>query len=109
MSPDVNLRTLAKDSTGFSGADLQALVYNAHLEVVHSSISDAKSLKDHDKKDSIVNGKGAGGKGVGGTGGYRQIAPSDIGEKGISSAARSEMEKRVSFEPMITRVRQADE
>lgn len=24
---------------GFSGADLQALVYNAHLQVVHSSIA----------------------------------------------------------------------
>jgi peroxin-1 len=30
---------IAQLTEGFSGADLQALVYNAHLEVVHSSIA----------------------------------------------------------------------
>ncbi|KZS99756.1 uncharacterized protein LAESUDRAFT_816859 [Laetiporus sulphureus 93-53] len=30
---------LARDTEGFSGADLQALVYNAHLEVIHDTIS----------------------------------------------------------------------
>ena len=38
VSPTVDWEKLAESTEGFSGADLQALVYNAHLEVVHSSI-----------------------------------------------------------------------
>ncbi|KAI0695674.1 AAA-domain-containing protein [Cerioporus squamosus] len=36
---DVDLVALAEATDGFSGADLQALVYNAHLEVVHDAIA----------------------------------------------------------------------
>lgn len=39
IAPSVDLAELAKETEGFSGADLQALVYNAHLEVVHDTIS----------------------------------------------------------------------
>ncbi|KAH9895808.1 AAA-domain-containing protein [Cubamyces lactineus] len=39
IAPSVDLVELAKETEGFSGADLQALVYNAHLEVVHDTIS----------------------------------------------------------------------
>ncbi|KZT01895.1 AAA-domain-containing protein [Laetiporus sulphureus 93-53] len=39
IAPSVNLDALARDTEGFSGADLQALVYNAHLEVIHDTIS----------------------------------------------------------------------
>jgi SpoVK/Ycf46/Vps4 family AAA+-type ATPase len=35
---DVDFDHLADATEGFSGADLQALLYNAHLEVVHESI-----------------------------------------------------------------------
>lgn len=35
----MDIEALARDTEGFSGADLQALVYNAHLEVVHDAIS----------------------------------------------------------------------
>lgn len=38
MSPDVDLSVLASLTEGFCGADLQALVYNAHLEVVHTIV-----------------------------------------------------------------------
>lgn len=40
VSPTVNFDNLADRTDGFSGADLQALLYNAHLEVVHSSIAE---------------------------------------------------------------------
>jgi peroxin-1 len=30
---------VARQTAGYSGADLQAVVYNAHLEVVHDQIS----------------------------------------------------------------------
>ncbi|KAJ7125012.1 P-loop containing nucleoside triphosphate hydrolase protein [Mycena epipterygia] len=39
LSPSVQLEEIAAVTEGYSGADLQALLYNAHLEVVHSSIA----------------------------------------------------------------------
>lgn len=39
IDPDVNINDIALETEGFSGADLQALVYNAHLEVIHDTIS----------------------------------------------------------------------
>ncbi|KAJ7782814.1 P-loop containing nucleoside triphosphate hydrolase protein [Mycena metata] len=39
VSPSVQIDEIAAATEGYSGADLQALLYNAHLEVVHSSIS----------------------------------------------------------------------
>ncbi|EIN06461.1 AAA-domain-containing protein [Punctularia strigosozonata HHB-11173 SS5] len=38
MSSDVDLDEWARLTDGYSGADLQALIYNAHLDVIHSSI-----------------------------------------------------------------------
>lgn len=31
---------VAASTDGYSGADLQALLYNAHLEVIHASLAD---------------------------------------------------------------------
>ena len=38
LEPSVDLTTLGPLTRGFSGADLQALLYNAHLEGVHSAL-----------------------------------------------------------------------
>jgi len=38
MADDVDLESIARATNGFTGADLQALVYNANLEVVHETI-----------------------------------------------------------------------
>ncbi|XP_006460876.1 hypothetical protein AGABI2DRAFT_150706 [Agaricus bisporus var. bisporus H97] len=46
LSSTVDLDNLADRTEGYSGADLQALLYNAHLEVVHESIA---SLSPSDK------------------------------------------------------------
>lgn len=54
----VDLGALAEATDGFSGADLQALVYNAHLEVVHDAIA-ALADSNPDSKER-VNGAGAG-------------------------------------------------
>ncbi|KAI0070853.1 AAA-domain-containing protein [Panus rudis PR-1116 ss-1] len=43
LSPTVDLAVIARDTEGFTGADLQALLYNAHLEVVHETIEAAKN------------------------------------------------------------------
>ncbi|KAG9088465.1 Peroxisome biosynthesis protein pex1 [Ceratobasidium sp. 370] len=39
LAPDVELAEVAKRTEGYSGADLQALVYNAQLEVVHEELA----------------------------------------------------------------------
>lgn len=54
FAPSVDLAALADVTDGFSGADLQALVYNAHLEVVHDAISVLPS--DADSKTGQLNG-----------------------------------------------------
>jgi len=43
IAPGVDFAKLAAHTEGFSGADLQALVYNAHLESVHDVLSIASS------------------------------------------------------------------
>lgn len=45
VSTSVEWDYFAEATEGYSGADLQALIYNAHLEVVHSSTSD-RALAD---------------------------------------------------------------
>ncbi|GBE85761.1 Peroxisome biosynthesis protein [Sparassis crispa] len=44
IAPSVDFDALAAQTDGFSGADLQALVYNAHLEVIHETIAASESL-----------------------------------------------------------------
>ena len=49
LADDVDLEAIARATDGFTGADLQALVYNANLEAVHETI---------DQKSPNVSGKG---------------------------------------------------
>ncbi|OCF31275.1 hypothetical protein I316_07061 [Kwoniella heveanensis BCC8398] len=51
ISDDVDWADLAERTEGMSGADLQAVVYNAHLEVVHTSMD--IEMTD---RDGLVNG-----------------------------------------------------
>ncbi|KAF8273433.1 AAA-domain-containing protein [Lactarius quietus] len=54
VSSDVDFDRLADATEGFSGADLQALLYNAHLEVVHASVGEiTASAPTTDSKDPI--------------------------------------------------------
>lgn len=57
-----NLREIAMRTEGYSGADLQAVVYNAQLEAIHDVLGDVDPSKiDHNKKDGssgTANGKG---------------------------------------------------
>lgn len=43
ISSLVNFDDLASKTEGFSGADLQALLYNAHLDLIHSSTAQLPS------------------------------------------------------------------
>ncbi len=57
VSPDVDFDRLADVTEGFSGADLQALLYNAHLDVVHASVGEvttsASARESNDSKDRV--------------------------------------------------------
>jgi peroxin-1 len=44
IEPGVDFSKLAAQTEGFSGADLQALVYNAHLESVHDVLAIAPDV-----------------------------------------------------------------
>jgi peroxin-1 len=44
VSSLVDFDQLAAETEGFSGADLQALLYNANLDVIHSSIAHLPSM-----------------------------------------------------------------
>ncbi|GAA6051698.1 hypothetical protein JCM3770_001233 [Rhodotorula araucariae] len=39
LSPSISLEAYAAQTQGYSGADLQALVYNAHLDAVHAGLA----------------------------------------------------------------------
>jgi len=54
------LLSVAARTEGFSGADLQALMYNAHLEAIHDLLGDKTSDK---AKDRLANGSKEGRKG----------------------------------------------
>ena len=57
-----SLSEVARQTAGYSGADLQAVIYNAHLEAIHDILGDhnsadnvnAKSRKDNEKYSSSL-------------------------------------------------------
>lgn len=52
LHQDVNIETIARDSEGFSGADLQGLGYNAYLKGVHEILAEQEVLDENDEKES---------------------------------------------------------
>ncbi|KAG6879139.1 hypothetical protein C0992_004956 [Termitomyces sp. T32_za158] len=63
VSPSFNWEEIAAATEGFSGADLQALVYNAHLDVIHTSlhVSSDKKAADVVVDDDPIEFKAIGG------------------------------------------------
>ncbi|OXH34334.1 peroxin-1 [Cryptococcus neoformans] len=88
LGEDVDLEVVARESEGFSGADLQALVYNAHLEVVHAAFEDEERRKEEEE-----GGKKVAVNGLGGREGYRLI--SQTNGANLSAAARAELGQRI--------------
>ncbi|KAF9495315.1 AAA-domain-containing protein [Pleurotus eryngii] len=68
LAPSVNLDEIAEATEGYSGADLQALLYNAYLEVVHQAISNLPAADVPSNRDeapieyTIVGGPKEGSK-----------------------------------------------
>ncbi|MCO5599777.1 hypothetical protein L7F22_053884 [Adiantum nelumboides] len=59
LSEDVDLKAWARRTQGFSGADLQALVYNANLEAIHEGMN---AVKNFDEEKTGSNGDTNGGE-----------------------------------------------
>lgn len=81
LGPSVDLEEIARLTEGYSGADLQSLVYNAHLQVVHTSIdatSTRRSGEEEEKRIQYIT--------LGATG----------QQKMLSRAEESAVQKRVS-------------
>lgn len=104
LAPSVDLEQLAEDTEGFSGADLQALVYNAHLDVVHAVLNrpEEEEPKGKGKGKAVDKGKGKAvenGDAVHDAGSvvagpvYRQLQPE---EAPTTSANRAAFSERVS-------------
>lgn len=49
LAANVDLKDYAEKTEGFSGADLQGFLYNAHLSAIHGTI-DMTSFKEKDGK-----------------------------------------------------------
>ncbi|CAD6586363.1 MAG: Peroxisome biosynthesis protein pex1 [Tremellales sp. Tagirdzhanova-0007] len=98
LHPSVDLFDIAAESEGYSGADLQAVIYNAHLEVVHATI--ATTIDENGGKNTIKKGKG---KGVAVEHGlpqkprmnHKQVAPAEDKSPEASQADTTAMTKRI--------------
>lgn len=55
LNEDVNLNSIAKETNGFSGADLQALSYNAYLKAVHEKLENDKLQSEGEIKNTTVH------------------------------------------------------
>lgn len=51
-----HIGTIADRTEGYSGADLQAVVYNAHLEAIHDALGDRTSDQPNGKSKTMPNG-----------------------------------------------------
>ncbi|KZS88873.1 AAA-domain-containing protein [Sistotremastrum niveocremeum HHB9708] len=62
IEDESDLDEIAQSTEGYSGADLQALMYNAHLEIVHASISalSSSSSSSENGQNGVGNGNGRG-------------------------------------------------
>lgn len=112
FAPSIDFDVIASDTEGFSGADLQAMVYNAHLEVVHASINASERKASSPDGEDAEGGHGKGkstGKGKGKVNGdsngnivapskpvdkaWKQIAPAQNGVSVFDKQNKAMMER----------------
>ncbi|KAG1751773.1 hypothetical protein EDB19DRAFT_1893120 [Suillus lakei] len=89
LAPSVDFDKLASITEGFSGADLQALVYNAHLEVVHAAIDAEKA--DGDGGSDVKVGRRRMGVGLGDAVPVKYVDAA----KAVSKADETKMQQRL--------------
>jgi peroxin-1 len=101
LSPSISLEEFAKLTRGYSGADLQALMYNAHLDAIHAGLNAASGenedgreesgKKDGDEEIKFVEIGGGGQRGArtGGKEGVRSKAEQAVVNKRVSVNSNS--------------------
>lgn len=90
ISPDVDLSAIAEVTEGYTGADLQALIYNANLEAVHTAMSldpSTRTSREAEEEDKKVSYVVLGGHGPIGDGGRQKV---------VSRADEAALQRRVS-------------
>ncbi|KAI6007075.1 P-loop containing nucleoside triphosphate hydrolase protein [Pisolithus albus] len=85
LDASVDFSEIARTTEGFSGADLQALLYNAHLRVVHAAIDASPTLRRSGQAIDDVEERVE----------YVTLGGSDE-QKTLSRADESQIQKRVS-------------
>jgi peroxin-1 len=66
VASTVDMESISFDTEGYSGADLQAMMYNAHLEVIHAQIDSVSTAKGDINGKTVEKSKSTGkGKGKG--------------------------------------------
>ncbi|KAJ3049837.1 Peroxisome biosynthesis protein pex1 [Rhizophlyctis rosea] len=87
LDPTANLQKYATQTEGFTGADLRALVYNAHLDAVHEVI---------DVEGGMGKGKGKEKEANGSTGGLLEfVAVNGKGGGRMTSSERAKLTERL--------------
>ena len=84
LAPSVDLDEIARLTEGFSGADLQALVYNAHLEVIHEATDHIELSSESTGEKTPIQYIVIGG-------------PEDSQNRSRTKAEEDDMQKRVSI------------
>ncbi|THH28835.1 hypothetical protein EUX98_g5355 [Antrodiella citrinella] len=85
LSRSTDLSVIASETEGYSGADLQALLYNAHLDVIHETLAHATEVP----KSTATNDQ----SGIGPIQ-YTEIGAS-VSEKVLSKAEKDAFQRRL--------------
>lgn len=86
LADDADLEDIARATDGFTGADLQALMYNANLEAVHETI---------DQNNASGKGKSSGIPDEGQKIQYITFGPDGSEKKVLSAAEEMEIQRQV--------------
>ncbi|KAG0145472.1 hypothetical protein CROQUDRAFT_78787 [Cronartium quercuum f. sp. fusiforme G11] len=93
VDPELKLEEIARLTEGFTGADLQALVYAAHLAVVHEQIDDEGHLPD---QNNIANAELE----------WCEIPPPGCSQAVVLKSRAEEEATRAILEQVLTRARE---
>lgn len=81
----VSLEPYARETAGYSGADLQALIYNAHLDAIHETLAPAVDAAGQVTASSSAEEKDL----------EYVVLGEDSGTSVLSRAERANVDKRV--------------
>ncbi|KAI8997534.1 P-loop containing nucleoside triphosphate hydrolase protein [Pilobolus umbonatus] len=103
LASDIDLSIYAEKTVGFTGADLQGFLYNAHLEAIHSSIdmdsfksAENDGINKEEKSEFIMNDS-------------KNKVPLTLAEKGQISQRLAMIKKGIRSSRDTTRMKKKEE